>query len=330
MLKKYWIYIFISLISIAILWLIKADTKSSIIKDNKFAIEEIFSITKIFLADRNGNTITLTQHLDSIVDPRGCVEWKETWIVNNQFIVRKDAITTLLSTANKIRIKKPVSNTAFENVVKYMATTGVLIEFFANDKMVKSYTIGSNTPDHLGTYMLLKGRKKPFVVHIPSFNGFLSPRYGIQGNSLDVTNWRSTTVFNLSLEAINHIKYTDYLDPEKSYFLKTNPFKLISSNHKSVLFNNKKVLKLLNSFENLNCETFKKQKHNIEFLTQLEELVVNSDTLRTYQISEAVIKTKEDNFTVARKYATLNNGDLMLIQDYVFNKVLINITELIE
>jgi hypothetical protein len=178
--------------------------------------------------------------------------------------------------------------------------------------------------------MLLKDSEKPFILHIPSFNGFLSPRYGIQGNALDIINWRSNTVFNLSFKAIEHIKYTDYLNSENSYFLKTNPFELINSKNKSVLFNNKKVLRLLNSFETKNCETYKKEKSEIEFLTPLEELVVNSDTLRTYEISESNIKTKEDNFTVDRKYATLNNGDLMLIQDYVFNKVLINIAELTE
>ena len=103
---------------------------------------------------------------------------------------------------------------AFDNVIKYIATTGVYVEFFEGDEMVKSYTIGSNTPDHLGTYMLLKESKKPFVVHVPSFNGFLSPRYGIQGNTLDIINWRSNTVFNLSFDLINHIKYTDYLNQE--------------------------------------------------------------------------------------------------------------------
>ena len=182
-------------------------------------IEDTSSITKIFLADRNGNTITLNKN-------------NEIWMVNNQFIVREDAISTILSTANKIRIKKPVSKTAFDNVVKFLATTGVLVEFFEDDKMVKSYTIGSNTPDHLGTYMLLKESKKPFVVHIPSFNGFLSPRYGIQGNNLDIINWRSNTVFNLSFEAINYIKYTDFVNSENSYFLKTNPFKLTNVKNK--------------------------------------------------------------------------------------------------
>ena len=38
----------------------------------------------------------------------------------------------------------------------------------------------------------------------------------------------------------------------------------------------------------------------------------------------------ELNFNVNRKYAILNNKQLMLIQDYVFNKVLININELVE
>jgi hypothetical protein len=46
-------------------------------------------------------------------------------------------------------------------------------------------------------------------------------------------------------------------------------------------------------------------------------------------MSSSIISTKKDNFNVERKYATLNDGDLMIIQNYVFNKVLINIKELI-
>ena len=315
MLKKNWISIGICIIIILILWLIKSDTKSSINEDVSFKIEETTLITKIFLADRNGNTITLKKN-------------KSAWIANDKYVVRKDAIATLLSTSNKIRIKKPVSKKAFDSVIKFMSTSAVYIEFFQAEKMVKAYWIGSNTPDHLGTYMLLKGSEKPFAVYIPSFNGFLSPRYGIQANSLNITNWRSNTIFNLSFKDINNIKYTNYLNKEISYILKTNPLELINSKNISVAYNNYNVIKLLNSFNSLNCEVFKEDKSIIDFKEQLEELIVNSDTLRTYRVSEMDKKNKEDNFTVSRKYATLNNGDLMLIQDYVFNKVLINITEL--
>ena len=61
----------------------------------------------------------------------------------------------------------------------------------------------------------------------------------------------------------------------------------------------------------------------------LHQLIVNNDTLLTYpmnnnSVDEKIIKKAN----VKRMYATVNNGDLMLIQYYVFNKVLINIDEL--
>ena len=307
-------HITIILVAIMTLWLIILNTNSR--TNNKtFEINDTSSITKIFLADKSGNTITLTKN-------------NNFWLINNRFRVRKDAIATILSTANKIRIKKPVSKSAFEKVVKSIATTGVYVEFFKNEKIIKSYWIGSNTADHLGTYMLLKNSKKPFIVHIPSFNGFLSPRYGIQGNVINELNWRSNIVFNKSFESIKHIKYTDYINIENSYFFSKDSMQLINYKNESIAFNYNKILSLLNSFENLNCEAYKSNKLKINSTTQIEELIVNFDTLRTYKISELKIKKQKDNFTVDRKYATLNNGELMLIQDYVFNKVLINIKEL--
>ena len=195
--------------------------------------------------------------------------------------------------------------------------------------MVKSYIIGSSTPDHLGTYMILKNSSEPFIMHIPTHNGFLSPRYGIQGNTLDLSNWRSNLVFNISSEKIKHIKYTNYLNQEDSYYLDLTKLKLFNSKNQMISFNKDKVLKLINSFMDLNCEVYKKDKSKLNSALKLEELIINSDTLRTFRISNSKKINKKDNFTVNRKFATLNNGDLMLIQDYVFNKVLININELI-
>ncbi len=311
--KKYWFYI---LLISCLIFYFKIRNDMSIKADN-FHIEDIASVDKIFLADRNGNSITLKKNTDH-------------WIANNQYVVRKDAISTLLSTANNIRIKKPVSKSSFENVVKYIITSGVLVEFFVEDKIIKSYTIGSNTSDHLGNYMLLNGSKTPHVVHIPFFNGFLSPRYGIQGNTLNLNNWRSNLVFNLSFEDITKIKYTDYFNDSNSYFLTTKPLKLFNTRKKNVEIDNNKVFHLLNSFKNLHCEAFKERNDSINLIDPLEQLIVNDDTLRTYKISTLNINNDGEKFNVSRKYATINNGELMLIQDYVFNKVLINISDLIK
>ena len=290
--------------------------KSSIHSDNIFHVNEISKITKIFLSDREGNTIEL-------------VKDKYNWIVNKKYTVREDAIKTLLETINKIRIKHPVSNSASENVIKYIATTGINVEIFAEDQLIKSYIIGSSTPDHLGTYMIIKNTKKPYVIHMPTFNGFLSPRYGIQNNILNENSWRSTKVFNLQANKIEQIKYSDLLNPHNSYYLTTKPIIMVlDHNNKEINYNNKKIQKLLNSFKNLNCETYKNEKKKLIESQQVEELIVNSDTLKIYQISNSIVKKKNENYTVKRKFATLNDGDIMLIQDYVFNKVLIKLDEI--
>ena len=184
--------------------------------------------------------------------------------------------------------------------------------------------------DHLGTYMLLKKSNQPYVIHIPSFNGFLTPRYGIQGSTIDISNWRSNTIFDLDISDIEHIRYTNYTELKSSYSLNTNPIEVFDSKNRPVRFKKDKIKKLLSSFKKLNCESYKSNTNKLSHSNLLEELVVNSDTLRIYKMSDFINKTKEENFTVERKYATLNNGEIMLIQDYVFNKVLINVYDLLE
>jgi len=313
--KHFFYYALIILISIVI-WYLNPDKKSTITDDNNFAVSDTASVSKIFIADRSGTTITLNR-----------VE--NNWIVNNKYEVRKDAITTILNTIQQIRIQRPVPKDAFKAVVKNLATTGVKVEIYSDPKIpIKTYTIGNSTANHLGTYMLLADAKTPFIVHIPSFNGFLSPRYGIQGKKLSEKDWRVTTVFKLNSTEINTISVNNIQKPEQSFMLNTQPMALFNHEGDKVNLEQKKVLQLLNSFKLLNCESYKDEKEKIAFATPLHELIVNTDTLRTYAIGGLAEKTKDKNFNVKRMYATLNNGELMLIQDYVFNKVLITINQL--
>jgi hypothetical protein len=295
---------------------LKPDKKSTITDDNNFSVSNSASISKIFISDRSGTTITL----DRV---------KKNWIVNNKYEVRKDAITTILNTIQQIKIQRPVPKNAFETVVKNLATTGVKVEIYSGNKMpIKTYTIGNSTANHLGTYMLLADAETPFIVHIPSFNGFLSPRYGIQGGKISEKDWRATTVFKLNSTEINTVSVNNIQKPAQSFTLNTQPMALFNYKGDKVSLEQVKVLQLLNSFKLLNCESYKDEKERIALATPLHELIVNTDTLRTYAIGGLIEKTKDKNFNVKRMYATLNNGELMLIQDYVFNKVLITISQL--
>jgi len=314
--KKQLVYLALIILMAVLIWFLSADKKSTISVENDFAISDTSSVSKIFIADRNGTTINLSRSA-------------KNWVINNKYEVRKDAIKTILITISQIRIQRPVSKNAFDNVIKNLATRGVKIEIYTNQETPnKTYTIGSSTSNHLGTYMFLAGSETPFIVHIPSFNGFLSPRYGIQGNKISEKDWRTTNIFSLKAENIAKVTLNHIQQAEKSFRLTTDSMTLFNNLGHEVSFNQENTLQFLNSFKLLNCESYKDGKEKLEFATPLHELIVNNDTLRTYAIGSKLIKDKEDNFTVKRMHATLNNGELMLIQDYVFNKVLITIDQL--
>jgi len=315
--KKQLFYLALIILMAVLVWFLSTDKKSTISVENNFSISDTASVSKIFIADRNGTTITLNRN-------------EKNWVVNNKYGVRKDAINTILTTINQIRIQRPVSKNAFDNVIKNLATSGVKIEIYTNQETPnKTYTIGSSTANHLGTYMFLAGSETPFIVHIPSFNGFLSPRYGIQVNKISEEDWRTTNIFSLKAEKISRVIVNHIQEPKKSFSLTTGSMILLNNLGNEVSFNQENTLQFLNVFKLLNCESYKDDKEKIEFATPLHELIVNNDTLRTYAIGNGkLVKDKKDNFTVKRMYATLNNGELMLIQDYVFNKVLITIDQL--
>ncbi len=295
--------------------------EKSQVKD--FHIEDTSSIVKIFLSDRKGNNIVLEKS-------------NNKWYANNKYKVRKDAIQTLLYTIRNIRIQQPLPNSYYETVIKNMSTSGVKVEIYTNNKKPKiSYTIGGTTPSQLGNYMILNNEKEIFTVELPGFNGYLSPRYGIQANSIDINSWRSTEIFDIKPKHINNIRLNNIKIPNNSFTIKKDSlsnYNLFNQKNKQVYSNPLKLIKYLNSFRYINCEAFRDEEKNFDKKNIIYELSIqhNSkfDTLRIYEIIKNKKIEKEENYNVKRLHAKLNSGDLMLIQEYVFNKLLININEL--
>ena len=92
--KQLFYFALIALMAISI-WFLSNEKKSTISLENNFAISDTALVSKIFIADRDGTTITLNRN-------------KKNWIINNKYQVRKDAISTLLTSINQIRIQRPV------------------------------------------------------------------------------------------------------------------------------------------------------------------------------------------------------------------------------
>ena len=315
MIKK---FLFFFLFSGLILFFYNYTKELKTESEKKFAIEDIGSIDKIFLSDRKGTNLTL-------------VKKDKRWIVNELYNVRNDAISTLLNTVGELEVQRPVSNTSYNNVITQLATTGVKVEIYYKNK-VKTYTVGGSTNNHLGTYMLMQGADNPYVVHIAGFNGFLSPRYGIQGYELDITSWRDNTIFNIESENINEISLQNLRNPKQSFQILTNPFRILDYNEKTIKYRSNQIMEYFSLFSNINCEKYKGFNVDISSEKQLYKLTIKHnnkiDTLDVFSFSKRNDNKNQSEPNVERMYARLNGGEFMLIQKYVFNKVFISIDDL--
>ena len=212
--KKNKLLIAILLILVAIAVYFFATNKSGTLEDvegakSDFAIEDTLSITKIFIADAKGKTVTLSRS-------------KDVWMVDGKYVARPDNVRLLLKTFNRIAVKAPVPKAAFNNIVKSIATDGIKVEIYQGENTPgKVYYVGGATLDHQGTYMLLETEgvksKVPFITHIPGFIGYLTTRFFTQPEQ-----WRDAVVFRYLPEEIKTITVNYYETPEESFIIHHN------------------------------------------------------------------------------------------------------------
>ena len=317
--KKFVVFVFLI---ITIIYLYNDKKMSYNSNSYMFAVEDTSSINKIFLADRNGTSILLEKN-------------KNNWILNKKYDVKKSSINILLSTIKEIKVHKSVPLKATNNIIKDIATNGIKVEIYSNkkniflkkDKLLMSYTLGQPTSDYLSNYIIKNDEETPYIVNIPGFNGFLTPRYGVQVNNLDINSWRSTLIFKKSTKQINNISLTNYLDSSKSFSINNKEALLYDFKQNQLKVNKNKIDKFVKTCSKLNCESYSNPNKFNDYNKLLFEISIDTDTLKIYQLNEDLLKYKEHNYNVKRMLAVLNNHQYMLIQGHVFNKVLINIDE---
>ena len=317
--KKFVIFVFLV---ITIFYLYNDKKMSYNSNSYMFAVEDTSIINKIFLADRNGTSILLEKN-------------KNNWIVNKKYDVKKSSINILLSTIKEIKVLKSVPLNATNNIIKDIATNGIKVEIYSNkkniflkkNKLLRSYTLGQPTSDYLSNYIINNDEETPYIVNIPGFNGFLTPRYGVQVNNLDINSWRSTLIFKKSIKQINNISLTNFLDSSKSFSINNKEALLYDFKQNQVKVNKNKIDKFVKICSKLNCESYSNANKFNDYNKLLFEISIDTDTLKIYELNKDLLKYKEHNYNVKRMIGVLNNHQYMLIQGHVFNNVLINIDE---
>lgn len=316
----------------AILLLVLQQNKNTIKKELRdFHIEDIESINKVFLADRHGNEVLLEKV-------------NKQWLVGGKHPAREDGIETMLSTMQKLRVRQPVSESMHDNAIKNLSAKAVKVEIYTNeDSPYKTYYVGTEASDLLGSFMILENSSKAFITHIPGFNGFLAPRYNIDGTRVSVDLWRNRSILGMGAADIEFISIEHHENETTEgnlYLDKVNGNFVLFKNDASSLANQEKVNTYLRLWEKANCEGYMNDFSK-------KDSIINSPPFHTINIKgsnglDKIIHTyhktpkrqeyqdaegKPLKYDVDRMFA-YDGEDFMLIQFYTFNNLLLSPEEL--
>jgi len=146
-----------------------------------FTVQDTAAIHTIFMADKAGNTVKLERS-------------EKGWLLNDSIPAIQATVNTLLKTMNQQQAQYPVNEGSHNMVVKNLSATGIKVELYKKGgKLFKTFYVGGQAGTIAGTYMLMEGAEKPYVVQVPGFEGYLTPRY-----SVNVKDWRDRTVFDVA------------------------------------------------------------------------------------------------------------------------------------
>ena len=308
-------------------------------ESSDFQVWDTASVTKIYLADRRENESLLERQ-------------EQGWTLNGTYKAHPKQVSFLLTTLYKVRVKMPVSVASHDNIVKQLASQSTKVEIYQNvpsinlfdkvklfyhEKRTKVFYVGDATMDSSGTFMLKEGADKAYIVYIPSFRGFISTRF-----TANPDDWRDHTVFHANLADIQSVEIDFNEDPEGSFRIDNigkHQYKLTRlSDNQDLPYDTLKVINFMSSFGNLRFEalfTNTMEQERIDSITGspfVHYVVVtdregNKQDMKTFRklVLNGVTDMSGDYGDVDhdRMYALIDEGkDFVLIQNYVFDKVL--------
>ncbi|MBO6026577.1 MAG: DUF4340 domain-containing protein [Bacteroidales bacterium] len=329
----------IILIAIAILLVWNNRYLTSLRGDSAdFMVWDTATITKVFIADRLEHE-TLLERQDN------------GWTLNKDFKAHPKKIDQLMYTLYRVRVKTPVSRSSHDNIIKQMASSSTKVEIyqtvpainlfnkiklFFREKRTKVFYVGEATRDSSGTFMLREGADQAYIVYIPGFRGYISTRF-----TANPDDWRDHTIFHEQLANIQSVTIEFGQTPELGFRVDNmgkHQYQLSSlTDNTPVPFDTLKVINLLASFSDLRFESL---LNNILLPTRIDSILHspmihhimltdkdgNISSLKTFgkkvEASNAIPYEDREN-DVDRMFALINDDhDLVLIQNYVFDKVL--------
>ena len=310
-------------------WLMTDRDTGSTLEDLKeeyrFYIEDTAAIDKIVMYDKSPARVELTRTDNG-------------WLVDGKHPARDDAIETLLQTLNRMQMRNFIEERMKETVIKRMSVYGKTVEIYANGELVRSFIVGTDTQDEMGTYMMIKGASAPYAVHIPGFNGFLSTRFFTESwlwYKRIITDFDPQEITSVQMTYPDSMHYSFQLDIKDSENFQLS--RVITGD--LVTANPARVKPFLVAVSNMRYEgaiipsdPIYERKDSLLASTPVFELTVNTSSetvnLKAYRIKGPAESFDPEGeapeFDPDRLHAIINNDRMILVQYYGLRRVLVS------
>lgn len=225
-------------------------------KSDIFAVKDTANITKIFIADANGEHVLLNRR-------------DGAWYVQDSILAMPEKINSLLTTICNVTLQQTVAKTAQSNINRMMSVNAIKVEiyqktpkftlfgikFFNKERKVKTYYMGPATMDNVSNFAILEGFDEPCIVNIPGFRGFLTPTY-----SFKPVEWYNCDLFSTKITRIKTLSVKDYINPNESYSIEKvgiRFFNLYNAQHQQIMdYDTVKLLDMLAEYRDKNYERY--------------------------------------------------------------------------
>lgn len=335
----------------ALIIALRGSRKSTFPQD--YHIEDTSTVTRIFLADKQNFQVTLSRSTDSL------------WLVDNRYVANQSMVDLLLETLNTMRIRQQVNRSAVPAVIKDLSARAIKVEvyqrvpfinwfggklqLFPRERRTVTYYVGRETQDLMASYIFRDGDKTPYVVHIPGFRGFITPRF-----IADPIKWRSHNIVDLDVKAIDRVELQVPDMPTENFAVQRQGegfFLELADHSRAAGFDTARVAQMLSSFTHLNFDEFasivpnsfadtcvNRAPRTILRITDTAGLTTQMRTYIKYNNPDDIAAMPDpemyETFDIDRLYAIINregtpdgNGapateDTVLIQYFIFDNIL--------
>lgn len=314
--------------------------------EQDFHIEDIDAVTKVFIADKQNNHVLLERVADTTSDT--------AWLVDGLYPASQPMVDLLLETLHEMRIRQQVNKNAVPQTVKLLSARAVKVEvyqrrwfinwfggkfrLFPHEKLTVTYFVGHETQDMMACHMFRKGDKVPYIIHIPGFRGYLTPRF-----VADPMSWRSHEIVHWDVRHLQSVELEIPASPEESFAVRREGdsffMELLQGHQRVNGFDTARVAQMLSCFANLNFDEFASRVPNsysdtsfnaaprtILRITNTEGTTREVKTYLKYNNPDDTLAMPDTSlyemFDINRLYAIIDNKDSVLIQYFVFDNIL--------